>query len=81
MYLRVKSPTAAISYVEGLTLNCGQLREFPESGRSYNSRSRTLVFRNHVIFYRYQRREQKVIITRVIDGRRNYGRIFKDLLK
>jgi plasmid stabilization system protein ParE len=40
-----------------------------------------LAFQNHVIFYRYRKRDQKVIIARVIDGRRDYGRMFKDILK
>ena len=80
-YLRDKSPTAAITYVEGLTLSCAQLRAFPESGRAYNSRSRMLVFRNHVILYRYRKRDQKVIITKVVDGRRDYGRLFNNILK
>jgi plasmid stabilization system protein ParE len=40
-----------------------------------------LVFQNHVIFYRYLKSSQKVTISKVIDGRRDYGRIFKDLLK
>jgi plasmid stabilization system protein ParE len=79
--LHGKSPSAAQSYVEGVLQSCERLKDFPESSRAYNSRHRMLAFQNHVIFFRYREREQQVIIVRVIDGRRNYGRIFKDLLK
>jgi plasmid stabilization system protein ParE len=80
-YLHGKSPNAARSYVEGVLHSCGRLKEFPESSRAYNSRYRMLVFQNHVVFYRCRKREQKVTIARVIDGRRDYGRVFKGVLK
>jgi plasmid stabilization system protein ParE len=80
-FLHEKSPNAAQSYVEGVLEGCERLTHFPESSRAYNSRYRMLVFQKHLIFYRYLKLEQKVIIARVIDGRRDYGRIFKNLLK
>jgi plasmid stabilization system protein ParE len=80
-FLHGKSPNAAQSYVEGVLQSCERLKDFPESSRAYNSRHRMLVFQNHVIFYRYRNRDQKVIISRVIDGRRDYGRVFKEVLK
>jgi plasmid stabilization system protein ParE len=79
-YLHGKSPNAAQSYVEGVLHSCGRLKDFPESSRAYNSRYRMLVFQNHVVFYRYRKLEQKVVIARLIDGRRDYGRIFKEVL-
>jgi plasmid stabilization system protein ParE len=80
-FLHDQSPSAAQAYVEGVLQCCERLRDFPESSRAYNSRYRVLVFQNHVIFYRYLKSSQKVIIAKVIDGRRDYGRILKDLLK
>jgi plasmid stabilization system protein ParE len=80
-FLEGKSPKAARSYTDGIIESCERLRDFPESGPAYSSRTRMLGFRNHVIFYRHNKSTQKVIIAKVVDGRRDYGRLFEDILK
>lgn len=55
-YLRQRNPSAAKKYIAGLHDSCLLLKDFPETGRRYDDRYRVLVFRNHLIFYRYDPR-------------------------
>ena len=80
-FIHAESPKAAKSYVEGLAASCEQLKNFPASCRAYNANYRVLVFRSHLIFYRHDSAANAVTIAKVIDGRRDYGRLFKDFLK
>jgi len=36
-----------------------------------------LVIRNHIVFYRYEADRQRVIVARIIDGRRNIEAILR----
>ena len=70
-YLHERNPHAASRYVSGLRGACQNLADFPERGRRYDERYRVIVFRNHVIFYRYEAGRDRVLISAIFDGRRN----------
>lgn len=74
-YLAVENATAAAGYVAALTKSCEKLAEFPLAGRRYNAAFRTVVFRNHLIFYRFNKNDRKVTIAAVIDGRRDIEKL------
>ena len=76
-YLEQESPKAGPEYVSALTTVAESLRQFPMKGRAYTSRFRVLVFRNHLILYRYKARKRQVDIVRVIDGRRDVKRLLR----
>lgn len=78
-YIRERSPSAAERYATGLKLACQSLGEFPEKAQRYDSRYRALVFRNHFIFYRFERDSDKVFITAIIDARRDVSAIMQNL--
>lgn len=47
------------------------LADFPLSGRQYDSRYRAIVVRNHLVFYRYEVADDRIVIVAVLDGRRD----------
>jgi plasmid stabilization system protein ParE len=70
-YIEARSPRAANSYVAGLHEVCRKLADFPSSGRPFADRYRVAVFRNHLIFYRWESEVDLVLIVMVEDGRRD----------
>lgn len=74
-YIAAENPLAANSYVSGLSQACEKLANFPLSGRRYNSEFRCFVFRNHLVFYRFDEAANHVRIASVIDGRRDLARM------
>jgi toxin ParE1/3/4 len=77
-YNAMENPSAAARYVNTVLSACAKLTEFPESGRRYGKRYRALVVRNHIVFYRYDRRSRTVTITTIIDGRRDISAILDE---
>jgi plasmid stabilization system protein ParE len=64
-------PPAAERYLTGLEISCERLAAFPEIGRRYDDRFRFIVYRNHLIFHRFDPSTSRVLISSVIDGRRD----------
>jgi len=62
---------AAAKYVTALTQSCDRLADFPLSGRRYNTHFRSIVFRNHLIVFRFDEPNNEVLIAAVVDGRRD----------
>lgn len=79
-YLHERNPGAAAKYVAGLYEASLVLRDFPEKGRAYDGRYRVLVFRNHIVFYYFEGARDRIVISAVIDGRRDVSSIL-DALK
>ena len=78
-YISAENPRAATAYVEAILSACGQLHQFPLSGRSFNKRYRVLVARNHLVLYRYEEYEGAVIIAAIVDGRRDVDVLLRKL--
>jgi toxin ParE1/3/4 len=76
-YIAVENPRAAERYVSELQAACERLAPFPMSGRLYNDQFRVLVFRNHLVFHRYDESAGIVSVVMVIDGRRDLTRFFE----
>lgn len=76
-YIKANNKNAAISYAEGIRDACRGLGDFPEQGRRYDSTYRLIVYRNHIVFYRYGR--DIVEISAVVDGRRDIAEILGGL--
>lgn len=76
-YLFSVSPSAASHYVDGLEKACDKLRMFPQSGRRYDDRYRLIVYRNHLIFYRFSETASTVHIVAIVDGRRDPSTFFQ----
>ena len=74
-FIAKDSPKASLNYIAELEEQSLQLADFPESGRRYNDTYRCLVFRNHLIFYRYDQTANRVTIVTVLDGRRDVERL------
>lgn len=70
-FIAAENSRAAADYVEGLRAACDRLISFPLSGRSYNDRYRVIVYRNHLILYRYVRSDGVVLIAAIIHGHRD----------
>lgn len=70
-YLYPKNPTVCLEYTAEVEQAARRLLDFPEQGRVYDARFRTLVVRNHLIFYRYDVARETIVISRIIDGRRD----------
>lgn len=69
-----------MDYMSGLRAACLELTEFPERGRRYNDRYRVIVFRNHLVFYSFDTRRERVIIAAVFDGRRDVSVLLRVLM-
>lgn len=78
-YIRDRNPPAAVRYLAELKQACESLGEFPEKAPRYDARYRALVFRNHVVFYEYVAASEKVLITAVIDARRDVATVMRKL--
>lgn len=78
-YIGADNPKAARSYVEEIIAVCDRLRRFPLSGRAYDKRYRVLVVRNHLVLYRHEQPPGRVIVTAVIDGRRDVAALMQQL--
>lgn len=78
-YILVRNPSAAEKYASELQAACQALEQFPERAPRYNRRYRTLVFRNHLVFYRYDRQNARVYIAAIIDARQDVDRIARGL--
>ena len=78
-YLNQQSPSAAKRYLTQLRQACERLGEFPEKAPPYDERYRALVFRNHIIFHRFVRDQNKLPIVAVIDARRDVSKIVSKL--
>jgi plasmid stabilization system protein ParE len=76
-YLNALNPSAAQSYVADVRSACLALSDFPEKARRYDDRYRMLVVRNHIVFYRYEAGRQRIVVARIIDGRRNMEAILR----
>ncbi|MGY6707495.1 MAG: type II toxin-antitoxin system RelE/ParE family toxin [Rhizobiaceae bacterium] len=74
-YIATENPNAATKYVAELAESCERLADHPLSGRRYNAAFRTIVFRNHLIFFRFDEQADEVIIVAVLDGRRDIERL------
>ena len=77
-YISADNGRAADAYVEDIFAACERLREFPRSGRPYNSVYRALVVRNHLVFYRFDEIEEQIVIVAVLHGHRNIAALFLD---
>jgi plasmid stabilization system protein ParE len=78
-YINQQSPSAATRYASELKHTCELLGEFPEKAPRYDERYRALVFRNHLVFYRFASAEDKVLIIAIIDARRDVSTILRQL--
>ena len=74
-YIANENPNAATKYVAELSESCERLADYPLSGRRYNAEFRTIVFRNHLIFFRFDEQADEVNIVAVLDGRRDIERL------
>ena len=78
-YIVVRNPSAAEKYASELQAACEALEHFPERAPKYNRGYRALVFRNHLIFYRYDQESGRVYITAIIDARQDVDRLIRHL--
>ena len=79
MFIAKDNPTAALHYIDGLEDICTRLRDFPDSGRFYAAEYRTLIYRNHLIFYRFPTGANTLKIVKIVDGRQDYRKLLMDL--
>jgi plasmid stabilization system protein ParE len=78
-HIQQHNPPAALRYATELKRACERLGEFPEKAPQYNERYRALVFRNHLVFYRFARDDDKVIVIAILDARRDVPAILRNL--
>jgi len=77
--VELDSPSAAVNTVSKIIKAIGRLIDFPEIGAPLASivdlpnDYRYLVSGNYLVFYRHE--ENKIIVVRVINGRRDYMKI------
>jgi plasmid stabilization system protein ParE len=65
------NPGAAKRYVEALRNACRRLTDFPQSGQSFDDNYRVIIYRNHLVFHRYDATRSVVTVIRVVDARRD----------
>jgi plasmid stabilization system protein ParE len=70
-YIAKDKPAAATRYVKALRTACRRLVDYPQSGRVFDKTYRVIVYRNHLVFHRYDAARKIVIVVRVVDGRRD----------
>jgi plasmid stabilization system protein ParE len=78
-YIHQHSPSAAVRYLSELRRACELLGELPEKAPRYNDRYRALAFRNHLVFYRFAREDDQVLIIAILDARRDVPAILRNL--
>ena len=70
-YIARDNPTAATRYVKALRNACRRLVDYPLSGKAFDDRYRVIIYRNHLVFHRYDPARKVVTVVRVVDGRRD----------
>ena len=70
-YIARENAGAARRYVEALQKTCRRLVDYPQSGKQFNEAYRVIVYRNHLVFHRYDAARETVAIIRVVDARRD----------
>jgi toxin ParE1/3/4 len=70
-YIARDNPGAAARYVKALRKACQRLVDFPQSGKIFDDRYRVIIYRNHLVFHRYDASLKIVTVVRVVDGRRD----------
>ncbi len=78
-FIAQDNPSAALDYIDGFEHACKHLQDFPNSGRFYDSRYKTLIYRNHLIFYRFSMTANTLKIVTIVDGRQHYRKLLTDL--
>lgn len=79
VFIAKDNPSAALDYIDGLEEACKRLRDFPNSGRFYDSQYQTLIYRNHLIFYKFSISTKVLKIIKIVDGRQDYLKLVIDL--
>lgn len=81
-----KDKNLAISFVQELQQTTKILEQFPESGAVPKDRVlksngyRFLVHKNYLIFYLYEKEENKAYVMAVFNSKRDYMRVMKKFL-
>lgn len=70
-YIARDNPTAATRYVKAFRNACRRLVDYPLSGKAFDDRYRVIIYRNHLVFHRYDPARKVVTVVRVVDGRRD----------
>ena len=78
-YIGAENPRAATAYIDTILTACERLTDFPRSGRMFDDAYRLLVVRNHLVVYRDDADQSKVIIITVLDGRRDIAKFLENL--
>jgi toxin ParE1/3/4 len=78
-YIAGDNPVAAESYVADILDAIGRLADFPLSGRAFDRRHRVLVVRNHLVIYRHESGDTTVLVSAIIDGRRDVAALMRKL--
>lgn len=77
---KLHNPMAAENLVAEIVQHCKQLKDFPHLGKTlpamdgYNPIHRTIVVRTQIVIYKVV--EDTIIISRILDGRTDYLKIF-----
>ena len=80
---QAQDPAPAIRFVGELREQCRRLGQLPERGAVPRDRVllsagyRFLVYKDYLIFYRYEKEENTVYILSVLNGRRDYLSVLK----
>lgn len=81
-----KDKNLAIRFVKGIQEQTKILEQFPESGSIPKDRVlksngyRFLVHKDYLIFYQYEKADNKAYIMAVFNGKRDYMRVMKKFL-
>lgn len=81
-----KDKNLAIRFVKELQEQTRQLEQFPESGSIPRDRVlksngfRFLTHKDYLLFYRYEKDENRVYVMSIFNGRRDYLRVMKRFL-
>lgn len=78
-FIERENPRAATRYVEEVVDACGRLADFPLSGRLFTGTYRAIVVRNHLVIYRYEAAPSEVLISAIVDGRRDAAALLDKL--
>lgn len=76
----------AIRFVKELQEQTGILKQFPESGALPRDRVlrsigfRFLVHKDYLLFYKYEKAEERVYVVAAFNGKRDYMRVMKRFL-
>ena len=76
----------AIRFVQELQEQTGILKQFPGSGALPRDRVlrsigfRFLVYKDYLLFYKYEKADERVYVVAVFNGKRDYMRVMKRFL-